>query len=151
MPIEKKTFYLEVDGKVFNDEFSCLGRQLAEILTVIHHFNTSYTWFVFDVGGGSHQSIEEFFVGESKPAYFSSTEQLLTSVKEVVQFDSGVFIASDSKELTWSLEEVPHTEAEQTMQVEGSVIEIRAFDFSAFEIYTDNYSLYQVLKNRFAE
>ena len=58
MGVKESAFLLKIRGReYFNDELSCLGDQLAEILLCIKEFKQDYQWYVFDVFGSTHSSL----------------------------------------------------------------------------------------------
>ncbi|TPE68201.1 hypothetical protein [Halalkalibacterium halodurans] len=65
----------------------------------------------------------------------TSTNRLIDKVKEVIQFESGVFIAiRKDKKINWETDFLPVTEEDEGLQHPFADIEIRAFDYSYFEI-----------------
>ena len=70
--------------------------------------------------------------------------------KKVIQFERGVFIAfPTNKEVLWKKNLLPQTEALAGLQHPESEIEIRAFDYSYFEVYTLRDALSKVLRSCF--
>ncbi|ATH71121.1 hypothetical protein P9F86_09480 [Bacillus altitudinis] len=135
MGVKESAFLLKIRGReYFNDELSCLGDQLAEILLCIKEFKQDYQWYVFDVFGSTHSSLFELF--PSQDLSVMSTDQLIDSVRQVVQFESGVFIGfQKGLQIEWDLNSMPETEEDEGIQHSLADIEIRAFDFSYFEVY----------------
>ncbi|MCT4775799.1 MULTISPECIES: hypothetical protein [Exiguobacterium] len=146
------THSLEITGACFNEEFSCLGRQLEQILQSISRVQSSeLTWYLFDVYGGTEMSLSELFPSESVGVIkITNTGELAERVKQVVQFESGVFIASEDNQLKVDHENEPHSEAEFGFQLQQSVIEIRAFDFRSFEIFMLDEEMYKHLSRAFS-
>lgn len=131
--IEPK-YMIRLSGEHFENEVSCLGDQFARILHCIEQGTEQLSWYAFDVFGSSHQSLNILF---PKPfCKIENTVDLIMKVKEVVQFQSGVFIAVPSEtKINWDVDNLPETEEGEGLQHPSAVIEIRPFDCSYFEIY----------------
>ncbi|MFN4215116.1 MAG: hypothetical protein ACK4FQ_09855 [Exiguobacterium sp.] len=145
-------FSLEINGACFDEEVSCMGRQLERILQSINRVqSTELTWYLFDVYGGTDMSLLDLFPSDSVGLIkISNTGELAERVKQVVQFESGVFIASLDEQLVIDRKLEPHTEAEFGFQLNRSMIEIRAFDFQCFEILLRDEGMYNQLSRAFA-
>ncbi|MFJ5965955.1 hypothetical protein [Bacillus sp. NPDC093026] len=145
MGLKESEFLLKIRGfEYFNDELSCLGEQLAKILFCIKGFKQDYQWFVFDVFGSTHSSLFELFPTQDLSAM--STDELIDSVNQIVQFESGVFIGfQKGLQIEWDLNSTPETEEDEGIQHPLAEIEIRAFDFSYFEVYGNDKNLKEYL------
>ncbi|MFW5436371.1 hypothetical protein [Paenibacillus apiarius] len=130
--MKKTEFVLRIVKTEETQQFSCLGEQLAEILSAIYEETKACNWYVFDVDCNTHNS-EEFF--NSPFCRIDSTECLINESKMVDQFLSGVFIAIKGEVAEWNLEHLPTTEEKEGLQHEQALVEIRAFDTSYFEVY----------------
>jgi hypothetical protein len=131
--ITQPAFIRRFTAEDFQSDLCCLGEQLVELLSCIK--KTSHlSWYVFDALGGCTQPVEDLF---AKPmGYFENADELIEQVKHVVQFESGVFIGiNPNTRAEWNLEYLPETEEIEGLQHESAEIEIRAFDFSYFEVY----------------
>lgn len=129
-------YKIEVKPLNFEDDMICLGWQLADILSNFEDL-VDIKWAGFDIFGSTHTGLSELF----KPDYdgnivFDSTKKLIFSVKEVVQFERGVFCLLESSEKIEFEDGVPETEMPEGMQLKKSLLEIRTFDYSYFEIYS---------------
>ena len=79
-----------------------------------------------------------------------STDKLMDKVKKVIQFESGVFIAvQKKKKIEWDFERLPETEVSEGIQHSLADIEIRTFDYSFFEIYSNNIEVKKTILNHF--
>lgn len=145
MDLKDTEFLLKIRGiEYFNEELSCLGDQLAKILFCLKGFKQDYQWFVFDVFGSTHSSLLELFPTQDLSAI--STDKLIDSVKQIVQFESGVFIGfQKGLQIEWDANSMPETEEDVGIQHSLADIEIRAFDFSYFEIYGNDKKLKEYL------
>lgn len=143
---------LEITGACFDEEVSCMGRQLERILQSVGRVQSAeLTWYLFDVYGGTDMSLLDLFPADSVGLIkISNTGELAKRVKQVVQFESGVFIASENDELKVDYKNEPHSEAELGFQLRQSVIEIRAFDFQGFEVFLRDEEMYKHLSRDFS-
>lgn len=132
--LTRPKYIIKLSGEYFGNEVSCLGGQFAEILNCILQETEQLSWYVFDVFGSSHQSLDVLF---PKPfCEIENTVVLINKVKDVVQFQSGVFIGVHREtRVDWDIDFLPETEEGEGLQHPSAVIEIRPFDFSYFEIY----------------
>ncbi len=124
--------------------------QLADILSILRPFVQECNWYVHDLNGSSEIALTELFPEDSKGIRIvTSTEMLIEKVKEVNQFESGVFIAiSNDKYIKWDDRELPETEEEEGLQHSSAKIEIRAFDFSYYEIYGTKVELKEMIEQK---
>lgn len=127
-------YTIRLSSEHFGNEVSCLGDQFARILNCIAQETEQLSWYVFDVFGSSHQSLDILF---PKPyCRIENTVDLINKVKEVVQFQSGVFIGVHREtRVDWDMDILPETEEGEGLQHPSAVIEIRPFDCSYFEIF----------------
>ncbi|WP_028596377.1 hypothetical protein [Paenibacillus assamensis] len=150
MDLKEPAFLLKVRGsEYFNEELSCLGWQFAEILLSLKEYSHDYIWYIFDVSATSESSLYELFPKHSQE-FFSvlSTDELIASVKRVIQFESGVFIAvQKGAGVDWDFDQLPETEESEGLQHPLAEIEIRTFDYSFFEIYGSNIEVKKIILN----
>ncbi|EHQ90118.1 hypothetical protein DesyoDRAFT_3080 [Desulfosporosinus youngiae DSM 17734] len=135
----------------FSAELICLGDQLGKILNCIKYELRNHCWFVFDVFGSSHTLMSCLFPQDQAGiCLINTTEELIEKVKKVIQFERGVFIAFPiNKEVLWKKNLLPQTEALEGLHHPESEIEIRAFDYSYFEVYTLRDTLSKVFRSCF--
>ena len=153
--IKPATFTLCLRGKKdFGQEFSCLGEQLVQILTCILDETVACNWFVFDLEFGGHQSREILFPikDDVGVCHIEKTDDLIQKAKQVHQFSSGVFVAI-KKGITsnWNPDWLPETEEKEGLQHPDAEIEIRAFDYTCFEIYCTNAGIEEKLTRCFVK
>lgn len=144
--LRKPTFILRLSGEHFQNEISCLGEQLVQILTCIQLETSNFTWFAFDVFGGGNQPSEVLF---PKPySVILNTDELINRAKEIAQFHSGVFIGiKKGKDIVWDSGRLPETEESEGLQHPEAEIEIRPFDTSYFEIYGTDINIKNKIKS----
>lgn len=151
MEVSEPAFMLKLRGhEFFNEELSCLGWQLAEILKSIKEYTRTHDWYIFDVQGTSQISLHNLFTKNTqKLCIVHSTDELIDKVKRVIQFDSGVFMAFQKEgEIKWDFDDLPETEEREGLQHPLAEIEIRMFDYSYFEVYSNNLEVEKILVNR---
>lgn len=88
-----------------------------------------------------------FFLSE-----IGSDEALIKLSSQINQFLSGVFLAINKNTINLKIEQLKvGTEDEQfrSLPLEGILIEIRAFDTSLFEIYTEDKKIIKELTQKF--
>jgi hypothetical protein len=152
MDLKEPAFMLKVSGSdYFDEELSCLGCQFAEILLSLKDYTENHSWYNFDVLGTSKSSFHELFPKNQKGlCTVLSTDELIDKVKKVIQFESGVFIAVEKgKKINWDFDYLPETEECEGLQHPLAEIEIRAFDYSYFEIYGNNIEVKETILNYF--
>lgn len=149
MDLKETAFMLKVRGSEFNEELSCLGWQFAEILISLKDYTKNHDWYIFDVLGTSKSALHELFPRDSQElCIVLSTGELIDKVKRVIQFESGVFIAvQKGNKIYWDFEHLPETEENEGLQHPLADIEIRAFDYSFFEIYSNNIEVEKAILN----
>ncbi|NPC93413.1 hypothetical protein HOO54_14500 [Bacillus sp. WMMC1349] len=150
----KPKYIVRLDDKHFHEssEIICLGKQMAELLLCLKEVEEKLDWYVFDVFGSTEVGLSVLFPkNQSEPySFFSATEDLINAVRQVHQFEKGVFIGIPKGHVVkWNQEFLPETEEGLFIQHCLAQIELRAFDFSYFEIYIDTDSVLTQLKTHY--
>jgi hypoxanthine phosphoribosyltransferase len=141
-------YKLEISSENFNTDTICMGWQLANILKDFVNLK-NITWLVFDVYGSTHGDLLELFKKDKqKTVHFEDTKQLISSVSEVVQFETGVFCLVDKSEKIEFTKGVPETEAKEGIQIQKAILEIRTFDYSFFEVYSTDKKYLDKIKKK---
>ena len=135
--------------RIFNQEFSCLGQQFANIIEILMKDIPAVVWYASDVDSIGDNSFISHYTSPY-PQKIGSTEELLEFVKKVDQFLSGVFLAFpvDKGDV---LSESFYTEDEPYRSIGEAILEIRPFDTSYFEVYSYRKELIKKLDIFFAE
>lgn len=132
--LKKPKFLMRIITTLDSDKNSCLGEQLAQILSCISVETKDCNWYVFDVDY-FNKSQSKLFATSTNIYHFENTDELVSHVVKIDQFLSGVFIAIKKDVLVeWDIERLPETEMDKFMQHDEAELEIRAFDTSYFEI-----------------
>ena len=142
--ITKDNFYL--------DEAICLGSQLAVIVDFLAKILPPHIWYASDISAFSTAINQINFDSPflKKVGYDSS---LIKICSQINQFLSGVFLAINT--IFIYNEEIEKTrvmtEDEQfrSLAINEVLIEIRTFDTSFFELYTENESFAKKLAEKF--
>ena len=141
--LDKRTF--------FPDEVVCLGSQLKVIVNSLNELIESHVWFCADVDAFSpipkNLGIDSFMLKKVESSY-----SLINLCENVNQFLSGVFIAV--REINTNLtypDLLIGTEDKQfrCLDLDGVLIEIRAFDTFWFELYSEDQDLMMKLSLKF--
>lgn len=109
--------------------FSCLGSQVSTILSLLP---IKGNWYLMDIRA-SNSGEEGFFLE------FENTESLTKYTSTVDQFLSGVFLLIEKK--VKIEKDSAYTEDPPFHNDLKALLEIRAFDTSWLEVYTDDYNL----------
>jgi hypothetical protein len=138
----KPKYRILITSKCFpQDEVICLGSQLISIVTSIKNDLLPHIWYGADVdavgkGAKKYNNIQLSLIGFDL--------QFINYCSEIDQFIWGDFLCIDSNFISQSFQDIElETEDEpfRSINANGVLIEIRAFDTTYFEIYSDNKEL----------
>ena len=133
-----------------NSEFPCLGQQLLDILEFIKDLLPSHVWYGADIetNGESPWGLRMNSFELKRIGNFSAMEKI---AQETDQFRSGVFLAIRADiTIKADVVEVGALDPQfEPRDLEGVLIEIRAFDSAYFEVYSDNYDLMKKISNNY--
>ena len=144
-------YLVRLDKNSFADGFICLGKQLVIILNFLENELTPHIWYGANIDANFNTNFLEkyssFFL--KKIGNLSTLKNL---AKEVDQFLFGVFIAiqKDYEFSDNSLQVDTEDDRFRPLGIEGVIIEIRAFDTSYFEIYSDDYQLIRKIADKYS-
>ena len=141
-------YLMRLDKKIFShDQIVCLGSQLKSIIQNLSLLIEPHVWFGADVDALSpipqKLGIDSFQLRKIGDSY-----SLINLCENIDQFLSGVFIAIKEKSQNFISSEIfVGTEDEQyrSLNLDEIIIEIRAFDTSYFEVYSDSLILMEKL------
>jgi hypothetical protein len=128
---------------------NCLGQQLEELLEFIELYSTSRDtiWYASDLDSSPiPECIRKF--GDFIPKKVGNTRALIAICQQVTQFRSGIFLAF-SNDVGDHLKEEFGTEDEEFRDIGAAVLEIRAFDTTFLEVYTNDYDLVRKIVGKF--
>lgn len=145
---EKKLYLLRLTGQMLDKQpFSCTGKQLTVLLHAISTWVRASKWYIFDVSTNSR--IPEFLKTKEEFQEAVTLEELTSASMRVEQFLSGVFIAVpvNAGHPDWRPNFL--TEDDPPNHIGNAIVEIRAFDTSYFEVYSESFGLMSHLKATF--
>ncbi len=145
---------LILSKKDFNDDICCTGEQLAFVIRSIFNENNTLKWYSFDLIFSSLVGEEKLFgkVENGIILKMDDMERIINRISNVIQFESGVFIAFfNNINPVWDFNNLPETEEEEKLQHIEALIEIRLFDFTSIEIYTREKKYIDIIKLRVKE
>ncbi|MCH9609381.1 MAG: hypothetical protein S4CHLAM45_05220 [Chlamydiales bacterium] len=141
-------YLIRLDKKAFSrDQFVCLGSQLKAIIKTLSELIEPHVWFGADIDAISPMpkklGIDSFQLRKIGDSY-----SLINLCENINQFLSGVFIAVKEKKRNFEYSELrvgTEDERFRSLNLDGVLIEIRAFDTSYYELYSDNLILIEKL------
>ena len=134
------------------NDFACQGEQLGDILNFIKNLLPPHIWFGSDIWTNSNRYLNDNF--ESfKLKEIGDLTTLICLASQTSQFMNGIFVAIKKEETfleaSFDLELGTENEEFRIIDLTGIIIEIRAFDTSYFEIYTENLDLIQKIASHY--
>ncbi len=141
-----------LDEKVFShDQVVCLGSQLKSIIQNLIELIEPLVWFCADVDAISPIP-EKLGIDSFQLRKIGDSHSLINLCENIDQFLSGVFIAIKEKNHNFKWTDLYiGTEDEQfrSLNLDGVLIEIRAFDTAYFELYSDDSILMKKLSQMY--
>ncbi len=136
-------FLIRIEGETI----SCLGIQFLDILKTLSDQLKDLYWYGADVeiNGAIPFKLKLHGYAAKK---IGTLNDLIELCCHIDQFNSGVFFAANDDMPQFCEIEIS-TEDEEFRAINGSILEIRAFDTSYFEIYTEDINIVNALKNRY--
>ena len=131
----------------FNANIACLGENLTQILKIIKKLYPKSIWYLADVDTNFEGNYTLGF-GGWVCKYAGISEDIIKLVYGVDQFFSGVFLAFTKFQGEILVKEFS-TEDPEFRDIGVALLEIRAFDTSYFEIYSNDFHLIQELSKSF--
>lgn len=127
-----------ITNKFFvRDDFICLGSQLIYIVNSIKELLPRHVWYGADVDAVG-RGWKKYNLNNIKLNVIGSDLQFIEYCSEIEQFIWGVFLCIDSNWLPENIELETEDSPFRSIPCNGVLIEIRAFDTSYFELYSDN-------------
>ena len=124
-----------------HDEVIGLGGQLISIVNNIGKYLLPHKWYAADVEAIG-ENVSKYDLKGIQVKLLGTDLQLIDYCKGIDQFIWGVFICVDDNFLFQDIDGLElETEDEpfRSIDFDGVLIEIRAFDTAFFELYSDNY------------
>jgi hypothetical protein len=139
---------LRLPGRSINGQsVSCTGLQLVEILMILKVRLTDHRWLIADVSTNDGKIPAEIIFGQL--SIISSTEELIEISSNIDQYLSGIFLSIPMRINNPRMRILLDTEDDPTLDLEDSILEIRAFDTTYFEVYSSELDILRVISNHF--
>lgn len=141
--MNKPEFLVMIRG----ERVSCLGEQLLLILKILDPYSKNLIWYAADVEINEEKPFR-LNLHEFQPKRIGSIKDLENLSKNVDQFLSGVFfgLPNDLGKI-WNREF--STEDEPFRDMFEATVEIRAFDTSFFEVFSNEFKMMKDLAKFF--
>ncbi|CUI18075.1 hypothetical protein PNK_p0021 (plasmid) [Candidatus Protochlamydia naegleriophila] len=139
----EENYLTRLSNNSFNNNTVCLGRQVVEIIEFLEDFLPSLIWYGSDISITANADtilLDEKFTLYT-PTKIGTSYDFKKESDKVVQFLSGVFIASEKKILWPNNLKIGTEDLFRPIEMNDIILEIRAFDTSYFEVYSDDYEL----------
>ena len=133
------------------DQFICLGSQLILIINVLKEILPLHTWYGADVQAVG-KGVADLNVTGFRLKLIGSDQHFALCCLNISQFIWGVFLCIDNNSLSSSIMDVElETEDEpyRPIPCDGILIEIRMFDTSYIEIYSEDENVIKKISDRF--
>lgn len=148
----KPKFLIRLKAENFlQAEAVCLGTQLITIIDLIKGSIEPHLWFAADVDAFSDLP-KKLDLHQTHLKKIGNDSSFIKICREITQFLSGVFFAVEeifeNQEIA-NLEISTEDEAYRPVNLNGILCEIRAFDTSFFEIYSENEGTIKELAKKF--
>lgn len=132
----------------------CLGSQLNEIIDFLQPFLPKHVWFGANISVSftSGNTFREDSYTDFSLKKIGSISEFKNELSVTDQFMSGVFIAikTDCVINSYTLIKVDTEDSEfRQININGVIVEIRTFDTSYFEIYSEDYALMKKISEKF--
>ena len=148
----KARYLTRLNSESFRSETACLGEQLIKLLKLIEPDLCPHIWY----GGNIDVSFFKTDFLKNYKGFFlkkiGNMDLLKQVVQDVPQFIWGVFLAV-KEELQFEDDQIEigaDDEEFRPLNIEGVIIEIRTFDTSNFEIYSDDYQLIRKIADKYS-
>jgi len=134
-------YLIRLNQKAFlHDQVVCLGSQLHSIIKIVNDLIEPHIWFGADIDAISPIP-EKLGIDSFQLRKIGDNFSLMNLCRNIDQFLSGVFLAVKEKNQNVKCHDFNiGTEDEQfrPLSIDGVLLEIRAFDTSYFELYSDD-------------
>ena len=147
----KPKYLICLDKRAFPKEQGvCLGSQLAAIVKMLSTLIKQHVWLCSDVDAFSPIP-QKLGINSFKLKELGDDQALADLCKNIDQFLSGVFIATEKKPNAEYPDLYLDTEDKQfrPLELDGALLEIRTFDTSYFEIYSEDKKLMNELSKTY--
>lgn len=146
----KASSLIRLKASAFKDsQAACLGKQLLQLLKFLEVVIPPHYWYAADIDSNTYTNFFQAF-NSFKLKKIGDISLFKKEIEEVDQFLSGVFLAFLKELPDFESIEVETEDPEfRSLEIENIVIEIRAFDTSYFELYTDDVEIANIISDHF--
>lgn len=120
-----------------------LGKQLISIINSLKSYVPPHLWYEADVEAVG-KSIRKHNLNTAQLRCIGTDLEVISYCLEIEQFIWGVFLCIDNKFASQNVEDIAletEDKAFRSIEAEGVLIEIRAFDTSYFALYSEEEAL----------
>lgn len=146
-------YRLLITKKCFpSDQCICLGSQLISIVNLLKKVLPIHIWYGANVNA-TGEGANELDINGLQLNLIGTDRQLLQYCSKISQFMCGVFLCVDRNDLPPNFQDIElETEDEpfRPISCDGILVEIRAFDTSYFEIYSEDERIIKELSEKFS-
>lgn len=143
--MSKPHYLIKIKG---NNAPPCLGEQLINILKEIQPFTKNLIWYACDIDSTRLSPIKNFQSFIPRKVGSGNINDMVNLCKNVEQFLSGVFLGL-SIDRGNQLNNKYTSEDDEFRDLGEALLEIRAFDTTYYEIYTNNFIIIEALAPAF--
>lgn len=125
------------------DQCICLGMQMISIINSIKEYLPSHMWYGADVQAVG-KNVSKYSLNNVQPNRIGSDVKFIKYCSGIEQFIWGVFLCIDnhfSYQHLGEVETATEDEPFRSINCEGILMEIRTFDTTFFEMYSENLEL----------
>lgn len=133
------------------DEVVCLGTQLKAIIENLRELLEPHAWFCANVDAFSSMP-KKLGIDSFQAKKIGEDSDVIALCESINQFLSGVFIAIKKEAYDQNISDLKiKTEDKEfrDLNLNGVLIEIRTFDTSYFELYSEDEELIKALSSRY--
>lgn len=142
-------YLIRLNSEQFNDTVVCLGTQLLNIVDCIKDYLPEHNWYISDILiNNSTEEILSFEPPNLKK--IGNLKNFKEFVSQVDQFIWGVFIAVEAENsVSENLEAYTEDIEFRNLDIDGVILEIRAFDTTFFQICSEDLGIIKRLAQKY--
>lgn len=145
-------YRISITSKSFPlDNFICLGSQLVAIINFIENFLPPHVWYGADIEAVG-KGVGKYNLKGIQLREIGDTPKMIEYCNIVDQFIWGDFVCIDSRYTSENIQNIEiETEDEEFRSIDwkGVLLEIRTFDTTYFEIYSEDLKLIKMMANAY--